>query len=102
MSRTTKNETTKNAKNTNDSSESVREQIAKQLLDDSAKMIANATEKNAESVYATARLCERLAHAIAFDMTRALKRCEKATRNVKLSKTVREYLRDRFATLSRI
>lgn len=99
MSKTTKqNTTTQNANN----DETLRESIAAELIDFANEQLAQATDKNYEQVAATAKLCERLAHAIYHDMTRALKRCEKATRNLKLSKNVRQYLRDRFATLSRI
>jgi hypothetical protein len=102
MSKTTKQQTTKNAKTIDTSNESVREQIARELISDSEKMLSEATDKNYEQIAATARLCERLAHAILFDMTRALKRCEKATRSLKLSKNVRSYLAARFESLSKI
>ena len=105
MKKTTKQQTTKrNAKNSthNESRETVRERIAEELSTFAAKQLESATDKNYETVAATAKLCERLAHAIYHDMTRALKRCEKATRHLKLSANVREYLRERFASLSRI
>jgi hypothetical protein len=73
MSRTTKQQTSKSSKQIDASSESVREQIAKTLIADAETMLAKATDKNYESIAATARLCERLAHAILFDMTRARK-----------------------------
>jgi hypothetical protein len=82
--------------------ESLREELAETLHTFAADQISKATDKNYESIAATAKLCERLAHAIYHDMPRALKRCEKATRSLKLPNNVRDYLRARFASLSRI
>lgn len=107
MSSKSKKQTTKrNAKQTTPAveyvqhNESMRKQLSKQLHNDAAKLVKTATDKNDNA--SVAKLMTRLAHAIEFDMPRALKRCEKATRKIKLAASVRSYLTERFATLSKI